>query len=56
MTSLRSGFNGAEVDAAGAVALARAEGVPGGIAARLIAEAAAGIRQGQAERKKDSAA
>ncbi|GEM_PF-3948778 len=48
---LRGGISGPELDTAGALALARAEGVPGEVAGVLISEAWAGVREGAAERK-----
>jgi hypothetical protein len=49
--SLRPGFSSIDLDIGAALALARAEGVPGEIASVLLSAAAEGVRKGEAERR-----
>jgi hypothetical protein len=51
MACLRGGMAGAELDVAGALAMARAQGVQAPLAASLVAAAAQGVRLGASERK-----
>lgn len=56
MACLRGGMAGAELDVAGALAMAQAQGVKAPLAASLVAAAAQGVRLGSAERVKDGEA
>lgn len=53
MACLRGGMTGAELDVAGALAMAQAQGVKAPVAASLVAAAAQGVRLGSSERPKD---
>lgn len=48
---VRGGMTGPEIDMAGALAMARAEGVPASVAASLISAAFAGVRAGVASKR-----
>ena len=55
MSSLKGGTFGLELDSAGALAMAMAQGVPAAVAAELVLAFQAGMQAGRAEWKDDAA-